>query len=282
MGKNYITDYGEDSIGKYFKEVRKSELLTPKEEVDLAERIKDGDEVAIELLVNANLKFVISIAKEYQNQGLPLADLISEGNYGLIKAALRFDSTKGFRFISYAVWWIKQSIIQSLNDNSRMIRLPANVILKLSKIRKEIEKFEFQNEREATTNDVLNPNKSEDDDELKLILTPRVNSLDVPINEDGGELSQMIGETIEDGGSYVIDQRLKEELNKALANLDERERDIIESYFGMNNKDIGKGMTLDDIGERYGLTKERIRQIKEKAIRKLRHNSHNLFDLMNE
>jgi len=218
MSKKFVADYGEDSIGKYFKEVRKSELLTPKEEVELAERIQDGDELAIELLVNANLKFVISIAKEYQNQGLPLADLISEGNYGLVKAALRFDSKRGFRFISYAVWWIKQSIIQSLNDNSRTIRLPANVILKLAKIRKELEKFEFENEREATTGEVINEHKKDKgEDDLQIILTPRVNSLNAPINEEGGELSELIADTsdkeVED---YEIDERVKEELNEAL------------------------------------------------------------------
>lgn len=281
MSKKFVADYGEDSIGKYFKEVRKSELLTPEEEVALAERIQAGDEEAIEELCKANLKFVISIAKEYQGQGLPLADLISEGNYGLVKAALRFDSTRGFRFISYAVWWIKQSIIQSLNDNSRMIRLPANVILKLSKIRKELEKFEFNNEREASIGEVINTNKEEDDDELVIIDTPSVSSLNTPINEEGGELSELIADVDEDEDEqYLIDNRLKEELESALSKLDQRERDIIESYYGINKEHVG--MTLDDIGERYDLTKERIRQIKEKAIRKLRHNGGRLFDLLNE
>ncbi len=279
MSKKFVTDYGEDSIGKYFKEVRKSELLTSKEEVELAERIQSGDEAAVEILVKANLKFVISIAKEYQNQGLTLADLISEGNFGLVKAATRFDPTRGFRFISYAVWWIKQSIIQSLNDNSRMIRLPANVILKLAKIRKELEKFEFDNEREASTGEIINGHS--DDDDLTIISTPKVGSLNAPINEEGGELSELIADTGEDAvEAYEINQRLKAELQETLSVLDERERDIIESYFGINKEHVG--MTLDDIGDRYGLTKERIRQIKEKAIRKLRHNAHNLFDLMNE
>jgi len=278
MSKKFVTNYDEDSIGKYFKEVRKSELLTPSEEVELAKRIQDGDELAVELLVNANLKFVISIAKEYQNQGLPLADLISEGNYGLVKAAMRFDYTKGFRFISYAVWWIKQSIIQSLNDNSRMIRLPANVILKLAKIRKELAKFELENEREASTGEIINEG---DEDELTILETPTVNSLNTPINEEGSELSELIGDKSDDEVEpYEIDQRLKDELSETLSVLDDRERDIIESYFGINKEHCG--MTLDDIGTRYDLTKERIRQIKEKAIRKLRHNAHNLFDLLNE
>jgi len=281
MSKKFINNYNEDSIGKYFKEVRKSELLTIDEEISLAKRIQEGDEVAVELLVKANLKFVISIAKEYQNQGLPLADLINEGNYGLIKAALKFDPTRGFRFISYAVWWVKQSIIQSLNDNSRMIRLPANVINKLYKIRKELDKFEFENEREANISDILNTIKEkEDDEDLSIIIVPKVNSLNIEINEDGGELSELIADNSDNiDEKYEIDQRVIEELNKTLEILDDRERDIIESYFGINTKH--NGMTLDDIGERYELTKERIRQIKEKAIRKLRHNSNSLFELFN-
>lgn len=270
MIKKYVKSYDEDSIGKYFKEVRKSELLTPEREVELANMIRSGDESAIEELVNANLKFVISIAKEYQNQGLPLSDLISEGNYGLIKAALRFDPTRGFRFISYAVWWIKQSIIQSLNDNSRMIRLPANVILKLSKIRKELERFEFENGREASFGE----------NEIETINVPKVNSLNSPIGEDGSELIEVLQHNDESEDLYEIDQKLKEEINKTLSVLDARERDIVESYFGINRGH--SGMTLDDIGEVYDLTKERIRQIKEKAIRKLKHNSNNLFELINE
>lgn len=282
MSKKFVTDYSEDSIGKYFKEVRKSELLTVDEEISLAKRIQNGDEVAVEQLVKANLKFVISIAKEYQNQGLPLNDLINEGNYGLVKAALRFDVTKGFRFISYAVWWIKQSILQSLNDNSRMIRLPANVINKLYKIRKELEKFEFEHEREAYVGEIINMDNNQiDEDDLTLITTPKVNSLNVQINEDGTELSELISDIDENlNDKYVVDQRIKEELNKALSVLDKRERDIIESYFGINTEH--NGMTLDDIGDKYELTKERIRQIKEKAIRKLRHNSNQLFNLINE
>lgn len=280
MSKKFVNDYSEDSIGKYFKDVRKSELLTIDEEISLAKRIQEGDEVAVELLVKANLKFVISIAKEYQNQGIPLADLINEGNYGLIKAALRFDVTRGFRFISYAVWWVKQSIIQSLNDNSRMIRLPANVINKLYKIRKELEKFEFENEREGYIGELLNPDNDIEKDELLMMSIPKVSSLNMQINEDGGELSELIVDTSEDNDEkYQIDKRVKEELNKTLSVLDKRERDIIESYFGINTEH--SGMTLDDIGDRYELTKERIRQIKEKAIRKLRHNSSTLFELIN-
>lgn len=279
MSKKFVSNYGEDSIGKYFKEVRKTELLTPEEEIDLANRIQEGDEEAIELLVKGNLKFVISIAKEYQNQGLSLGDLISEGNYGLIKAAIRFDASRGYRFISYAVWWIKQSIIQSLNDNSRMIRLPANVINKLAQIKKEIEKFEMENEREGSVTDIID---GSDDEEKTVIRIPTVNSLNAHINDEGSELGELIEDkdAFQEESQYVIDERLKEELNNTLEILDERERDIIVSYFGLN--DNSSYHTLEAIGDRYSLTKERIRQIKEKAIRKLRHNAHNLFDLMNE
>lgn len=279
MSKKFVENYGNDCIGKYFKEVRKSEILTPKEEVELALKIKDGDERAIEELCKANLKFVVSIAKEYQGQGLPLADLISEGNFGLIKAALKFDVTRGFRFISYAVWWIRQSIMQSLNDNSRTIRLPANVINKLYKIRKELARFEFDNEREASIGEVIN--SGSDDDELMIITTPTVGSLNSLINEDGGELNDLIVDVNDnEDDNYFVDARLKEELSKTLDLLSGRERDIIEEYFGINREH--SGMTLHDIGIRYDLTKERIRQIKEKAIRKLRHHSHNLYEIIGE
>jgi RNA polymerase primary sigma factor len=283
MSKKFVADYSEDSIGRYFKEVRKSELLTPEQEVELAKRIQSGDEDAIEELCSANLKFVISIAKEYQGQGLALADLISDGNYGLIKAAFKFDETRGFRFISYAVWWIRQAIIQSLNDNSRTIRLPANVILKLNRIKKEIEKFEFENERAPSIGEVINENNAtvEGVEELTILDTPIVSSLNTQINEEGGELGDLIADIDDDNDDkYKIDEKLKTELAKTLSVLDDRERDIIESYFGINQHHYG--MTLDDIGKKYSLTKERVRQIKEKAIRKLRHNAHNLFDIINE
>jgi RNA polymerase primary sigma factor len=279
MNKKYVSNYTEDCVGKYFKEVKKSELLSLEEEIILANKIKMGDESAIEQLVNSNLKFVISIAKEYQNQGIPLSDLISEGNYGLIKAAKRFDVERGFRFISYAVWWIRQSIIQSLNDNSRTIRLPTNVILNMSKIRKELVKFEFDNGRELRVGEEL---RDENNELLKFVKTPVVTSLNTIINEDGtSELSDLIAgydDNIE-VEVYNSENKLKKELNETLSILSDRERDIIESYYGINNSDTG--LTLEDIGSKYGLTKERIRQIKERAIRKLRHNSHNLFDLLN-
>jgi len=251
-------------------------LLTPSEEVELAKKIKEGDAKATEKLVNANLKFVISIAKEYQGQGLPLSDLISDGNYGLIKAAQRFDHNRGFRFISYAVWWIKQSIIQSLNDNARIVRLPANVITKLSKLSKEIAKFEGDNERQPIYGDLLDDNN----ESLSMLSFPKAASLNQMINEEGDELIELIPSETEDIDQLEIDVMIKKELNKTLSVLDDRERMIIECYFGINTE--CESMTLEAIGEEYNLTKERIRQIKEKAIRKLRHNANALQILMNE
>lgn len=274
--KKFVNFDTDDSIAKYFKEVRKSVLLTPSEEVELAKKIKDGDAKATEKLVNANLKFVISIAKEYQGQGLPLSDLISDGNYGLIKAAQRFDHNRGFRFISYAVWWIKQSIIQSLNDNARIVRLPANVITKLSKLSKEIAKFEGDNERQPIYGDLLDDNN----ESLAMLNFPKAASLNQMINEEGDELIELIPGETEDVDQLEIDVMIKKELNKTLSVLDDRERMIIECYFGINTE--CESMTLEAIGEEYNLTKERIRQIKEKAIRKLRHNANALQILMNE
>jgi len=275
MSRKYVNFDVEDSIGKYFKDVRKSTILTPCEEISLAERIKQGDDKAVDLLVNANLKFVISVAKEYQNQGLPLSDLISEGNYGLIKAAKRFDHEKGFRFISYAVWWIRQSILQSLNDNARMVRLPANIINKITYLNKEISKFEFLNEREPVYGEIFDKDK----EIMDIVYFPKCLSLNETINEDGDELIELIPNNDEDN-SFEIDNKVKNELQKTLSVLDDREKEIIQNYFGINT-DL-EPMTLEAIGEKYNLTKERIRQIKEKAIRKLRHNANGLYSLMNE
>lgn len=275
MSRKYANLENENSLSKYFKDVRKSVLLTPDEEVELAKLIQAGSTEAIEKLVNANLKFVISIAKEYQNQGLSLADLISDGNYGLVKAASKFDHTRGFRFISYAVWWIKQSIIQGLNENARTVRLPANVINKLSSLKKEIERFEFENEREPIFGEILDENN----EAIELFMYPKCASLNDVINEDGDELIDLISIKDEDD-KLIIDNRIKNELAKTLSILDERERSIIECYYGINTE--CEPMTLEAIGERYLLTKERIRQIKKKAIRKLRHNAHNLYTLINE
>ena len=276
MSRKFVNYDTEDSISKYFKDVRKSVVLTSAKEVELAKRIKEGDIKATHELVNANLKFVISIAKDYQGQGLPLSDLISEGNLGLLKAAERFDADRGFRFISYAVWWVRQSIIQSLNDNARMVRLPANIINKISYLNKEIAKFEYENEREPVYGEILDKDKGT----ATLLFFPKCASLNDVINEEGDELIELIPSNTESDDQLIIDERIKNELNKTLAVLDDREREIVESYFGINTK--CEGMTLEAIGEKYGLTKERIRQIKEKAIRKLKHNAYGLFTLINE
>ena len=276
MSKKYINFDYDDSISKYFKDVRKSKLLTYSEEIELAKRIKEGDIRATNKLVESNLKFVVSIAKDYQGQGLPLSDLINEGNYGLIKAASKFDHTKGFRFISYAVWWVRQSIIQSLNDNARIVRLPANVINKISYLNKEIAKFEYANEREPVFGEILDKDK----DTASMLTFPKCASLNDVINEEGDELIELIPSDVESEDKLIIDERIKNQINKTLEILDEREKSIIECYFGINTQ--CEAMTLEAIGDKYGLTKERIRQIKEKAIRKLRHNAHDLFSLINE
>ena len=280
MNPTYINLNGADSVTKYYKEVRKSKVITPEQEVELAKRIKDGDNLAIDELVFANLKFVISIAKEYQGQGLPLSDLINEGNYGLIKAANRFDHTRGFRFISYAVWWVKQSIIQSLNDNARIIRLPSNVINKLSTLKKEIEKFKFENEREPVYGDILVD--SEEGETFSDMDLPTCKSLNETVSEDGSELYELIENPadIKENNFYEVDEVVKIELEKTLSILTDRERAIVDYYYGLNTN--YEPMTLEAIGEKFRLTKERIRQIKERAIRKLRFNSSDLHDILNK
>lgn len=277
MNKNFSSTSDDETISNYFKEVRKSVLITPEEEITLAKRIQKGDKKAIDKLVKANLKFVISIAREYQGQGLPLSDLISEGNLGLVRAATRYDHTRGFRFISYAVWWIKEAILKSLNDNSRIIRLPSNVIKKLSDLRKEIDKFEIENERLPGHGDLIN----ELGEILEAPKTPSCTSLNDVINDEGDELYCLI----EDKNSttekeiFSQDDKIKKEIKNILSKLDDREREVLECYFGINKE--YDGMTLEAIGEKYDLTKERIRQIKEKAIRRIRFNANGLFDILN-
>jgi RNA polymerase primary sigma factor len=266
ISKRFINPQ-EDSISNYLKEVRKSGIINSEREVELSKRIQDGDNSALDELIKSNLRFVISIAKEYQNQGLPLADLISEGNLGLIIAAKRFDYTKGFRFISYAVWWIKQAIIQSLNENSRMVRLPANVINKLSKIKREIEEFEKKFERRPL-----------DGDEIEVIFYPTVTSFNNTVNEDGDELIELLEDinSIRPDVDIDADEEVKGHLNKILSVLTDREKAIIEMYYGLN----GSALTLEEIGEEFNLTKERIRQIKFRSLRKLRDKSELLFDML--
>ena len=263
MNKRFINTK-EDCMSLYLKDVRKHNVVTPTIELELAKRIAAGEVEALEELVQANLRFVIAVAKDYQNQGVPLADLISEGNYGLITAAKKFDHTKGYRFISYAVWWVKQAILQCLNDNSRTVRLPANMINKMSKVRKEIEKFERENERA--------PGHTE----VEYLHIPKCTSLNNPINEEGDELVNMISDDIFGSPEEISDEdnTLKKHLERAMDNLSNREKDIVNCYFGI----YGEPMTLEAIGDEYELTKERIRQIKESAIRKIRNNVGDIFN----
>jgi RNA polymerase primary sigma factor len=273
MNKKYVNYTTDDTISKYFKEVKKSKLITPEEEVKLAKRIKKGDQNAITELVSANLKFVVSVAKDYQGQGLDLSDLINEGNYGLMKAATRFDHTRGFRFISYAVWWVRQSIIQSLNDNARVVRLPANVINKIAKLNKEISKSDIDSD-ESMFGEYIG--------EDEILNYSKTSSLNLCMNEEGNEITDLLtGEPLNvDMEELEITDKVKIEINKILGVLDERERMIIECYFGINTDT--ENMTLEAIGDKYELTKERIRQIKEKAIRKLRHHTQDLQSLINK
>lgn len=266
--KRFI-DTSEESISMYLKDVRKLDMITAEEEVELAKKVKEGDTKAAEKLIKSNLRFVISVAKEYQNQGLPLADLIAEGNMGLIKAAQKFDHERGFRFISYAVWWIKQSIIQSLNDHARTVRLPVNVTNNITKLKKDMSAFEQEHGRKPIDGEM----------DLTVLNQPFCTSLNETINEDGDEVIDIVEDNSfvkPDESMEKPSEMLKNELEKTLSVLSPREKQIIELYFGLS----GTPLTLEEIGEDYGLTKERIRQIKEKALRKLRNKSQNLFDFI--
>lgn len=280
MSRKYI-DYYDENLARYFKDVKNSEGLTSEKEVELAKRIQAGDQRAKDELVNANLKFVVSVAKDYQNQGLSLSDLISEGNEGLIKAAEKFDHTKGFKFISYAVWWIKQSIKQSLNENSRIIRLPVNVISQSHTDKKTKEKFEAEFGRELEFGDTYINEEGVETDFVGDHL-PSTISLNNKINEDSDELSEIISDdaNIEENMDLSYVNNVKTELNRLLEVLDERERDVVTLYFGLNPH-YGV-MNLEDIGEKFSITKERVRQIKSRAIKKLKSKSTELFNYLNQ
>ncbi len=267
-----ITNRESASLDKYLQEIGKEDLITVEEEVELAQRIRKGDQRALEKLTRANLRFVVSVAKQYQNQGLSLPDLINEGNLGLIKAAEKFDETRGFKFISYAVWWIRQSILQALAEQSRIVRLPLNQVGSLNKINKAFSRFEQEHERRPSPEELA---ETLDLPAEKVADTLRVSgrhiSVDAPFveGEDNSLLDVLVNDDSPVADRTLINESLSTEVERALATLTERERDIIRLFFGINCQE----MTLEEIGEKFGLTRERVRQIKEKAIRRLRHSS---------
>jgi RNA polymerase primary sigma factor len=268
-----ITNRESQSLDKYLQEIGKVDLLTPDEEVELAKRIKEGDQIALEKLTKANLRFVVSVAKQYQNQGLSLGDLINEGNLGLIKAAQRFDETRGFKFISYAVWWIRQSILQALAEQSRIVRLPLNRVGSLNKISKTFSELEQKYEREPSPEElaeVLDVSTAEVVDTMKI--SGRHVSMDAPFvqGEENSLLDVLENDSEETPDSGLMNDSLRREVQRALSTLTQREADVITLYFGLNGE---HAMTLEEIGEKFNLTRERVRQIKEKAIRRLRHTS---------
>ena len=264
-----ITNRESASLDKYLQEIGKEELISVEEEVELAQRIKKGDKEALEKLTKANLRFVVSVAKQYQNQGLSLPDLINEGNLGLIKAAEKFDETRGFKFISYAVWWIRQSILQALAEQSRIVRLPLNQVGSLNKINKAFARFEQEHERTPSAEELANElelPKEKVTDTLRV--AGRHISVDAPFadGEDNSLLDVLVNADSPNADRGLINESLATEVERALEILTERERDIIRYFFGIGCSE----MTLEEIGEKFDLTRERVRQIKEKAIRKLR------------
>lgn len=261
------------SLDKYFQEIGRVELLTPEEEVQLAIRIKQGDSAAFEKLTKANLRFVVSVAKQYQNQGLSLGDLINEGNVGLIKAARRFDETRGFKFISYAVWWIRQTILQAIAEQSRIVRLPLNRIGALNKIGKAYNSLQQEFEREPSTEELADELHMEVEDVLDaLISSGKPVSVDAPIsrNDENNLLDLIEDDHLPAPDGDLMSESLKAEVSSVLSMLPEREAEVIKLYFGV---DSDHAHTLEEIGEKFNLTRERVRQIKEKAIRRLRHNA---------
>jgi len=264
-----ITNRESASLEKYLQEISKEEMISAEEEVELAQRIRKGDKKALERLTKANLRFVVSVAKQYQNQGLTLPDLINEGNLGLLKAAERFDETRGFKFISYAVWWIRQSILQAISEQSRIVRLPLNQVGSYNKITREINKFEQINERRPSIHEIAENIDLPTDkiDEAMNISCHQV-SVDAPFveGEDNSLLDVLPNEDLPSTDSPLVKESLKSEIHNALSILTERERMVIECSYGINCTEL----TLEEIGNKYGLSRERVRQIKEKAIRKLR------------
>lgn len=268
-----ITNRDSLTLDKYLHDISREDLITSEEEVVLAVKIRDGDERALEKLVRANLRFVVSVSKQYQNQGLTLPDLINEGNLGLIKAAQRFDETRGFKFISYAVWWIRQSIISSIAENSRMIRLPLNKVGNLTKIKRGVSELEQYLEREPTVDEIAEKvEMSSKDVESSISISGRHQSLDAPFSEgeDHGLIDVMEDSSAPKADRDLMLHSLRQEIARSLETLTDRESDVLKMFFGI-------GMThpysLDEIGEKHGLTRERVRQIKEKAVKRLKHHT---------
>ena len=264
-----ITNRESAALEKYLQEIGKEEMISAEEEVELAQRIRHGDQKALERLTKANLRFVVSVAKQYQNQGITLPDLSNEGNLGLLKAAERFDETRGFKFISYAVWWIRQSILQAISEQSRIVRLPLNQVGSVNKIAHEINRFEQVHERRPSVDEIA---EKIDLPEEKIDEAMNINghhiSVDAPFvdGEDNSLLDVMPNENSPMADSELVEESLREEIQNALNILNERERNVIEASYGINRPEL----TLEEIGTKFGLTRERVRQIKEKAIRKLR------------
>lgn len=269
-----ITNRESASLDKYLQEIGHEELLTTDEEVELAQRIRKGDKRALERLTKANLRFVVSVAKQYQNQGISLPDLINEGNVGLIKAAEKFDETRGFKFISYAVWWIRQSILQAIAEQSRLVRLPLNQVGSVNKITRELNKFEQEHERKPSVDEIA---ERVDLPEDKIADAMKANSrhvsMDAPIadGEDSSMIDFLAGDSSNTDRELAIES-LKAEVSRILKLLTDKEQKVLRAFFGI---DGSPEMTLDEIGEKYNLTRERVRQIKEKALRRLRHNTKN-------
>lgn len=269
-----ITNRESESLDKYLQEIGKEELLSTDEEVELAQRIKKGDHKALERLTKANLRFVVSVAKQYQNQGLSLSDLINEGNMGLIKAAEKFDETRGFKFISYAVWWIRQSILQAIAEQSRIVRLPLNQVGAVNRINREANRFEQEHERRPSAVELSEKvDMPEDKIDDALHVGGHHVSVDAPFvdGEDNSLLDVLVNDDAPMADRQLVLESLRAEIRNALQMLNDRERKVITAFFGIDQPE----MTLEEIGSKYGLTRERVRQIKEKAIRRLRGNTKN-------
>ena len=271
-----ITNREAESLSKYFTELSTIDMIDADQEIELTRRIRKGDEQALQALVKANLRFVVSVAKKYQNYGIPLIDLIEEGNIGLIRAAYRFDETRGFKFISYAVWWIRQSILQALAEQARIVRLPLNQVGSLNKINKAFSKLEQEYERPPSAEELAEALEvPEDKIKESLNVSGRHVSMDAPLttNEDGGTLMDvMANNDAPKTDQKLMAESLQKEIERSLSTLTDKEREIIRLFFGIG---MNHGLTLEEIGSKFNLTRERVRQIKEKAIRRLRHTSRN-------